>query len=195
MTDIFKDPGMVSMGNLSIVEIAEARSADKLTVVEGGYGFVPKDWIQSLRNRKDEQEKLMAMKHDPEEWTQERFEKNPDAMFLINKNVFIMLEGQPTHGGGRHFKTRGEDWCIYLRVTPNEGVTDDGKLMRDIAGSPQFFWTCSVDGLYKYVATNPLEAIEGLMRRYADLVGQGGSVKYEGHLLRLLKFLKGRASK
>ena len=135
----------------------------------------------------------MAMKHDPEEWTQERFEKDPDARFLINKNIFIPPESQPARGG-RHFKTSGDNWCIYLYVAPNEGVTDDGKPMRDIAGAPQFLWSCTVDGLYKAVATTPVEAIEALMRRYADLVGQG-SERYEDNLFRLLKFLRGRVSK
>lgn len=65
--------------------------------------------------------------------------------------------------------------------------------MRDIAGAPQFIWS-TVDGLYKAVATTPVEAIEALMRRYADLVGQG-SERYEEDLFRLLKFLRGRVSK
>jgi hypothetical protein len=135
----------------------------------------------------------MAMKHDPEEWTQERFEKNPDARFLINKNVFIPPESQPGHGG-RHFKTSGDSWCIYLFVAPNDGVTEDGVIERHIENAPKFHWSCTVDGLYKAVATTPMEAIEALMRRYADLVGQG-SERYEENLFRLLKFLRGRVSK
>jgi hypothetical protein len=93
---------------------------------------------------------------------------DPGDAFMVSRNVFM-----PTTSAGydRIYVSKG----VYLMVTPNN------------------LWVSALGGtLTSEESKTPLQAVESLMCRYANLVIQG-VMSAEEDLAMLLKFLKSRS--